>query len=232
MAPYSPAFNLKYHFQLGIINFPSNTTYIRITFRSDGKNDRTHRGFSAEIQQIPNSCFNQTLPLPGPLPPKPYPRVSPSQIPYPNPYYFTRQKYPGFEQQHPIAFGQPSGHKYQSTGKNTGYGQRLYPPIHPPYFQRPNIDPARPTINYDPSKQPRDNGGQKIPYLPDRPSNRSIPIYLASYCDVYIGDFHGEIRSPNYPFGYPTNHSCVYTIKKYFIFFQCKFKFKTKKYIF
>ena len=40
------------------------------------------------------------------------------------------------------------------------------------------------------------------------------PVYLASYCDVFLGELSGELRSPGYPFGYPTNHSCIYTIRK------------------
>jgi len=41
------------------------------------------------------------------------------------------------------------------------------------------------------------------------------PIYLGSYCDIYIADVIGDLRSPGFPYGYANNHSCVYSIRRY-----------------
>ena len=41
------------------------------------------------------------------------------------------------------------------------------------------------------------------------------PIYLGSYCDIYIGEVVGDLRSPGYPYGYHSNQSCVYSIRRY-----------------
>lgn len=39
-------------------------------------------------------------------------------------------------------------------------------------------------------------------------------IYLGSYCDIYIGEVIGDLRSPGYPYGYHSNQSCVYSIRR------------------
>lgn len=41
------------------------------------------------------------------------------------------------------------------------------------------------------------------------------PIYLGSYCDIYIGEAMGDLRSPGYPYGYHSNQTCVYSIRRY-----------------
>lgn len=267
---------------IGVINFPLNTTHIRLTFHSDSKNDRPYRGFSAEIQQIPGTCsyvnysyttdWNQQYPISGKNPvyqpgrsgsypssqipintgssynpaygnkfpstvginhysPKPFSGTSggsfypsspspPQQQPYPmNGQYpiNTAGQYPGYHGQQ-----QP----YPTSGINTGYGQRLYPPQHPIYNNRPSLQDSSGVIYQNADKRPGFNSGgsdMKIPYDQNRPSSiypphtnasKVGPIYLASYCDVYLGEYQGEIRSPGYPFGYPVNHTCMYTVKK------------------
>nr|XP_046909258.1 uncharacterized protein LOC124490751 [Dermatophagoides farinae] len=148
----------------------------------------------------------------------------PQQQPYPMSGQYpmnTAGQYPGYHGQQ-----QP----YPTTGINTGYGQRLYPPQHPLYNNRPSIQDPSGVIyqNADkipgsrPAIYPGSGGGDmKSPYDRNRPSsiyphsNTTVgPIYLLSYCDVYLGEYQGEIRSPGYPFGYPVNHTCMYTIKK------------------
>lgn len=177
--------------------FPNNGSYIHVTFRSDSKNPRPYRGFSAEVTQLPNTCY--TTPFNNTPGDAKYPVQTPQQVPF---------------------------------------GQRLYPPtrglvypqaplpdgrsLTPQYPQRPISDGRGFSSQYP--QQPIPEGrGLSPPYSGQQPTydNRYSPsltnqsdVYLASYCDVFLGDSTGEIRSPGYPFGYPTNHSCVYTIKK------------------
>ncbi|CAG2170483.1 unnamed protein product [Oppiella nova] len=40
------------------------------------------------------------------------------------------------------------------------------------------------------------------------------PVYLGSYCDIYIGEVIGDLRSPGYPYGYHNNQSCHYSIRR------------------
>ncbi|OTF84230.1 CUB domain containing protein, partial [Euroglyphus maynei] len=130
--------------------------------------------------------------------------------------------------QYPVYHG-PQQQPYPTSGINTGYGQRLYPPQHPIYNNRPSIqDPSTGVIYQNADKRPgiyTGGGDMKTPFDRNRPSSlyphsnntsgRAVgPIYLASYCDVYLGEYQGEIRSPGYPFGYPVNHTCMYTVKK------------------
>ena len=43
------------------------------------------------------------------------------------------------------------------------------------------------------------------------------PVYLGSYCDIYIGEVIGDLRSPGYPYGYHNNQSCHYSIRRYWL---------------
>ncbi|XP_054153072.1 cubilin-like isoform X2 [Oppia nitens] len=40
------------------------------------------------------------------------------------------------------------------------------------------------------------------------------PVYLGSYCDIYIGEVIGDLRSPGFPYGYHSNQSCTYSIRR------------------
>ncbi len=54
------------------------------------------------------------------------------------------------------------------------------------------------------------------------------PIYLGSYCDIFIGEVVGDLRSPGFPYGYANNHSCVYSIRRYKLHDKIHFKNYTK----
>ncbi|UXI19623.1 zinc finger protein [Sarcoptes scabiei] len=250
-----------------IVNFPSNSSNIRITFRSDGKNDRSHRGFSAEVQQIP--CNNSSVPsLPSfkggipiatiptqPFYPLPFSPQGPvyQQYPYQYPRYPSGPINPNYSyiippqsvvypqfpptmplpprpppiQQQPI--DTPLGPDYPPSQSSIPlnppiysnnpniYGNRIYPPSYPPFYQTPNQNNFIYNNSYGPYNntvmRPGYNFGPGIAYDPNRMNNYT-PIYLNSYCDIYLSDYRGEIKSPNYPFGYPANESCIYTIRK------------------
>lgn len=277
------------------ILFPSNNTqYAQIVFNSDHDNRNSHRGFAAEITQIPNSCYYPQNTLYGTGSPQTVlntiygQRMAPPRYPVWSPPYGVNVTYSS--QGYPLP---PPGQYPQFLWPNqTAYQNPMYPQIpqgqyplnstvYPPYQPypptNPPYDPSRPTFipaqnplnplipqnplyppiinnsypilpynptNYPPAIYP--NGSfvpqLPIPFSPNVPFNpqypvvingsfppqrpiglpaypfspavNKTPVYLASYCDIYLGELNGELRSPGYPFGYPTNHTCIYTIKR------------------
>lgn len=113
----------------------------------------------------------------------------------------------------------------------------LFPPymVNSSWGGNPSTQPLTPTFTFQQPQQPLPvqttvnwNSGSGVPgvvqqqypvtqIVSGRSNGSSLntgPVYLASYCDVFLGELSGELRSPGYPFGYPTNHSCIYTIRK------------------
>ncbi|KAI2807434.1 hypothetical protein BLOT_005370 [Blomia tropicalis] len=226
-----------------IIMFPNNGSYIRITFHSDRQNNRPYRGFSAEIRQIPNSCFyplnglnngtqqvihsgyGQRLYPPirtlGPYPPIPGQSNPPYLIPGSTytPGFINGSLYPG-NGSVPYYTKNGTGQFYPGSTFDQNGIRAIYPynrtvnpqyPVNDPNFSRTGVNSFYPNGSIVPSY----TGNRSGPFYPLNQTNIS-PIYLASYCDVYLSEVNGELRSPGYPFGYPPNHSCIYTIKKSF----------------
>lgn len=241
--------------------FPNNGSYIRITFYSDGNNGRPYRGFNADIQQLPNSCFypfngiarignnnNNTNNYPynnnGTLPQQQvihsiygqriYPSTIITNITPPTPKFtgITAPNTPSVIYHYDNGTKNspyPKAYPPYMVGTSTDYGVKIqsfnpqipYQPSTISYNPSYPLSPQAPNLSLQPQlvvgykgSHPDGEGWPPKKYYNTSALSPSL-VYLASYCDVFLGEMIGELRSPGYPFGYPINHSCIYTVKRY-----------------
>ena len=196
--------------------FPSNGSYIRITFHSNSQNARPYRGFSAEIRQLPNSCFYPYHGIANGT--QTYPTGGGQQVIH---NVYGQRLYPTTRPPQVWIGGPPGYPGARPSSQNPG--SKIPGQAYPPYIinsTNPWGQPPGSTIQQQQQpvfiqQQPIQSPGTFPQPVYPRTVANNTPIYLASYCDVYLGEINGELRSPGYPFGYPTNHSCIYTVKKY-----------------